>query len=58
MHVQLKFDHRQRTDILLVPKGGWMEQDRCANTLISASMSDGGECAAYYDTPVRLVKDG
>lgn len=54
--VKLKFDSRQRRDLLLVPKGGWLRDGRCANALISAVQSDQGGCAVYYDTPVRLAR--
>jgi len=53
---QLKFDARQRRDIVLIPKGGWLHRGHCANALVPAKLTDDGECAVYYDTPVRLVK--
>ena len=52
--VRLKFDDQQRRDILLMEKGGWLSAGRCANVLIEAQVTDAGECAVYYDTPVRL----
>lgn len=54
--VRLKFDDRQRRDILLIPKGGWLSGGHCGNALIPAKLTDAGQCAVYYDTPVRLVK--
>ncbi|MCO6456954.1 MAG: molybdopterin-dependent oxidoreductase [Pirellulaceae bacterium] len=57
LRVRLRFDTRQRRDVLLVPKGGWLRQGRCANALIPARVTDAGGCAVYYDTPVRLLPD-
>jgi anaerobic selenocysteine-containing dehydrogenase len=56
--VKLKLDPRQRRDMLLMDKGGWLQAGRCANALIRARETDAGGCAVYYDTPVRLVKPG
>ena len=56
LNVKLKFDPSQRDDVALMDKGGWLSAGRCANTLIPAEASDHGECAVYYDTPVRLSK--
>ncbi|MEZ6128405.1 MAG: molybdopterin-dependent oxidoreductase [Planctomycetaceae bacterium] len=50
MQVRLKFDDRQRTDVLLMEKGGWHSAGRSANALIAAEATDDGECAVYYDT--------
>ena len=52
--VRLKLDANQRRDIVLVPKGGWLDKGRCANALIKAQATDAGDCAVYYDTPVRI----
>jgi anaerobic selenocysteine-containing dehydrogenase len=52
--VRLKLDANQRRDIVLVPKGGWLNKGRCANALIKAQTTDAGDCAVYYDTPVRI----
>ena len=54
MQVQIEFDDQQRTDVALIDKGGWMSAGRCANLLIQAQCSDEGQCAVYYDTPVKL----
>jgi anaerobic selenocysteine-containing dehydrogenase len=51
----LEFDERQRSDVALMPKGGWLSRGRCANELLRARTTDAGEGAAYYDTPVRLL---
>jgi anaerobic selenocysteine-containing dehydrogenase len=51
----LKFDPRQRRDVALMPKGGWLSRGRCANVLVKARTTDAGEGARYYDTPVRLL---
>ena len=55
MVVRLTFDTRQRPDILLTPKGGWLRNGRCANALVRAEVTDAGGCAVYYDTPVRIL---
>ena len=54
MTVRLRFDARQRRDVLLVPKGGWLASGQCANALVPARLTDAGGGAVYYDTPVRL----
>jgi anaerobic selenocysteine-containing dehydrogenase len=53
--VTLAYDRRQRKDVLLMAKGGWLHAGRCANALIRARTSDAGGCAVYYETPVRLL---
>ncbi|MFM8282687.1 MAG: molybdopterin-dependent oxidoreductase [Planctomycetaceae bacterium] len=53
--VRLRFDPRQRTDVLLMEKGGWLSAGRCANALVRAAETDDGGCAVYHDTPVRLL---
>lgn len=55
LHIRLKFDSRQRRDVIVVPKGGWLSKGRCANALIKAQTTDAGDCAVYFDTPVRLI---
>lgn len=54
MTVRLRFDARQRRDVLLMAKGGWLRDGRCANALVPAQLTDAGGGAVYYDTPVRL----
>ena len=58
--VRLRFDPRQRADVVLMEKGGWLSAGRCANALIRAAETDAGGCAVYHDTPVRLekIRDG
>ncbi len=56
MDVRLKFDARQRRDVVLLAKGGWLKDGRCANALIPAAATDAGGGAIYYDTPVRLER--
>lgn len=56
LEVQLKFSDRQRLDVALMDKGGWLAAGRCANAITPAELSDHGECAVYYETPVRLVR--
>jgi anaerobic selenocysteine-containing dehydrogenase len=58
MRVRLAFDDRQRRDVALMAKGGWMSKGRCANVLIAAAATDAGGGACYYDTPVRLLPAG
>lgn len=53
--VRLQLDDRQRRDVVLMEKGGWLSAARCANMLVAAELTDDGECAVYYDTPVQLV---
>jgi anaerobic selenocysteine-containing dehydrogenase len=55
MTVRLSFDARQRRDVLLMAKGGWLRDGQCANALVRAQLTDAGGGAVYYDTPVRLV---
>ena len=55
IEVRVRFDPRQRRDVALMPKGGWMHRGRCANVLVRARTTDAGGGAAYYDTPVRLL---
>ena len=56
MDVRLKFDARQRRDVVLMAKGGWLRDGRCANALIPAMVTDAGGGAVYYDTPVRVER--
>ncbi len=56
IRVRLAFDDRQRRDVALTEKGGWLHRGRCANALIPASLTDAGGGANYFDTPVRLLK--
>jgi len=55
LEVVVRLDPRQRTDVAIVPKGGWLSAGRCANALVPARTTDHGQGAVYYDTPVRLV---
>lgn len=55
MTVTLRFDSQQRRDVLLLPKGGWLHDGRCANSLVRAQQTDDGGGAVYYETPVRLL---
>jgi anaerobic selenocysteine-containing dehydrogenase len=55
IEAELRFDERQRRDVALMPKGGWLSRGRCANVLLRARTTDAGEGAVYYDTPVRLL---
>jgi anaerobic selenocysteine-containing dehydrogenase len=53
--VRVVFDPLMRRDIALVPKGGDLDEGRCANVLIAAVETDLGGGAALHDQPVRLV---
>jgi anaerobic selenocysteine-containing dehydrogenase len=55
IEVRLVLDARQRRDVALMHKGGWLHAGRCANALIPARTTDAGGGAAYHDTPVRLI---
>jgi anaerobic selenocysteine-containing dehydrogenase len=55
MQVRLRFDRRQRRDVILMAKGGWLSKGQCANALTVARATDDGGGACYYDTPVRIV---
>lgn len=55
LEVRLKFDDQQRTDVLLMDKGGWHNAGRSANALVKGELTDDGECAVYYDTPAELM---
>lgn len=50
LQVRLKFDERQRPDVLLMEKGGWHSAGRSANSLVAAELTDDGECAVYFNT--------
>jgi len=56
MDVKLRFDARQRKDVVLLDKGGWLRDGRCANTLVPARTTDAGGGAVLYDTPVRIMR--
>jgi anaerobic selenocysteine-containing dehydrogenase len=58
MTVEVRHDPRQRRDVALMAKGGHLADGRCANALIRARTTDGGEGAALYDERVRLVMEG
>lgn len=55
MPVRLRHDRRQRRDVVIVPKGGHLAHDQCANAIIRAALTDLGEGGALYDEPVRVV---
>jgi anaerobic selenocysteine-containing dehydrogenase len=57
LRVRLAFDDRQRRDMALMVKGGWLQRGRCANVLVEAKTTDAGGGAVYYDTAVRLLPD-
>jgi anaerobic selenocysteine-containing dehydrogenase len=55
LDVRVALDERQRRDVALMDKGGWLHRGRCANALVPARTTDAGGGAVYYDTPVRLL---
>ena len=55
LRARLAFDPTQRPDVVLVPKGGHFDAGTCANALVRARISDGGEGAAYQDCRVRIL---
>lgn len=54
IEVILRHDAELRRDMLLLPKGGWLQHGRAANALVRARATDLGLGAAYYDERVRL----
>ncbi|MEZ6125207.1 MAG: molybdopterin-dependent oxidoreductase [Planctomycetaceae bacterium] len=54
LKARLKFDPNQRADVMLMKKGGWHFAGRSANSLIFGELTDAGDCAVYYDTPVTI----
>jgi anaerobic selenocysteine-containing dehydrogenase len=54
--VRIRLDARQRRDVVLLPKGGWLSRGACANALVPARETDRGGGAVYYDTPVRILR--
>ncbi len=57
LRVTLRLDSRQRRDILLMAKGGWLRRGQCANALIPGKLTDAGGCGVLYETPVQLLPD-
>ena len=55
MTVRLRYDLRQRRDVVILPKGGHMRAGRCANVLVRARTTDMGEGAALYDERIRII---
>jgi anaerobic selenocysteine-containing dehydrogenase len=53
--VRVEHDPRQRRDVALMAKGGHLSAGQCANALIRARTTDGGEGGALHDERVRLV---
>ncbi|HVR62158.1 MAG TPA: molybdopterin-dependent oxidoreductase [Polyangia bacterium] len=53
--VVVRCDPHQRRDVAIVPKGGHLRSQRCANALLRAEVTDIGEGGALYDEGARLV---
>jgi anaerobic selenocysteine-containing dehydrogenase len=58
LEVRVSYDAKQRRDVAIVPKGGYVRDRRSANILVRAATTDIGEGAALYDERVRLVPAG
>jgi anaerobic selenocysteine-containing dehydrogenase len=58
MRVTVRTDALQRRDVVILPKGGWLDEGTCANALVPARLTDQGEGAAYLDARVRLLPIG
>jgi anaerobic selenocysteine-containing dehydrogenase len=54
MRVRVRLDAGLRRDLVVLPKGGWLQHGTAANALVRARLTDAGEGAAYYDEAVRL----
>lgn len=54
LRVVVRHDAGMRSDMVVVPKGGWMAHGRAANAIVRARFTDAGLGAAYYDETVRL----
>lgn len=52
--VQVRHDERVAPGIVVLPKGGSVARDRCANALLESVLTDEGEGASLYEQPVRL----
>ena len=55
LRVTVRHDPAVRPDVAWMEKGGALRDGRCANVLVEAVLTDGGEGASYYDEPVRLA---
>ncbi len=53
--VRVRYDDKQRLDLVRVPKGGSLAKGRCANVLVAGRLTDRGGGTAIYDQRVRLV---
>lgn len=55
IQVVVRHDARQRRDTAVLPKGGHLHVNACANSLLPARLTDLGEGGALYEEPVRLL---
>lgn len=53
---RLAFDPGQRSDVVIVPKGGSVSKGRSANAITRAALTDAGEGAALYEEGVRIER--
>ncbi len=54
LEVIVRHDPRVHPSMIVTGKGGMVRDRRCANAVVAAALTDGGEGAAYYDEPCRL----
>jgi len=54
MRVRVRHEADMHPALVVVPKGGWLRHGCAANALVRATLTDGGEGAAYYDERVRF----
>ncbi len=56
IRARIRFDSSQRSDVVIVPKGGSYDRGNAANALVRARLTDEGEGAAYQDCRIRFAK--
>lgn len=56
LRVVVRYDEKQRRDVVKAEEGQWIKYGRGVNILVPALMSNYGECPSYYETRVRLEK--
>ncbi|GAB4256972.1 MAG: molybdopterin-dependent oxidoreductase [Thermoleophilia bacterium] len=58
LEAELHVDPRLHPKLAACPRGGWLEFGQGVNAATQALVTDLGECAAYYATPVRVEPAG
>jgi anaerobic selenocysteine-containing dehydrogenase len=56
INVVVRFDLRMKEDVVAIKQGEWLKRGKSVNQLTSVSISNAGESACYYQTPVRLER--